>query len=79
MTTLIQVSNSDGIVGRCDAKCYNAEQEKCTCVCGGKNHGAGRVKATANTEAYTREILELHKDTVEFFPGPAKQLSLFAI
>ena len=49
MTTLVAVYNSDGCVGRCDAKCYDAVEPDCHCVCGGKNHGAGRAKAIANT------------------------------
>lgn len=24
---------------RCDAKCYNAKEPKCNCICGGRNHG----------------------------------------
>lgn len=51
MTTLIAVYNSDGCVGRCDAKCYQAEQADCHCICGGLNHGAGLVRATDNTRA----------------------------
>lgn len=47
--TLIAVYNSDGCVGRCDAKCYEATHPHCNCVCGGKNHGAGLDTATANT------------------------------
>jgi len=54
MTTLITVSNSDGIVGRCDAKCYEATHQDCDCICGGKNHGAGRKQAIENT----RELAE---------------------
>jgi len=48
---LIEVRNSDGVVGRCDAKCYEAGTPKCKCVCGGVNHGVGlnkAIKATAN-------------------------------
>ena len=36
-------------MGRCDAKCYNATGEKCECICGGLNHGAGINKAVENT------------------------------
>ena len=38
---LIEVWNSEGLVGRCDARCYNAKEVHCECICGGKNHGAG--------------------------------------
>lgn len=47
--TLIAVYNSDGCVGRCDAKCYNATSHECDCICGGANHGAGQQQAVANT------------------------------
>jgi hypothetical protein len=54
MTTLIAVYNSEGCVGRCDAKCYNAQSLECDCICGGANHGAGIDKAVENT----REMVE---------------------
>lgn len=54
MTTLIEVRNSDGVVGRCDAKCYNAQHPDCDCICGGRNHGAGLQQAVDNT----RELAE---------------------
>jgi len=50
MTTLISVYNSSGLVGRCDAKCYDAIDQKCTCICAGANHGAGQQKAIGNME-----------------------------
>ncbi len=49
MTTLIEVRNSSGVVGRCDAKCYNAKHPECDCICRGKNHGAGYQQAVENT------------------------------
>jgi predicted RNase H-like HicB family nuclease len=58
MTTLIAVYNSDGCVGRCDAKCYDAIEPECTCVCGGMNHGAGRSKAMGNTQALAEKWIE---------------------
>lgn len=54
MATLIAVYNSDGCVGRCDARCYEATTPECTCICGGRNHGAGKDQAVANT----RELAE---------------------
>jgi len=57
MTVLIEVRKGDGtLVGRCDAKCYMAEHPKCTCVCGGANHGVGRKKAEENTVEHCKEI-----------------------
>ena len=52
MTTLIAVYNSDGCVGRCDAKCYDAKHPNCDCICGGKNHGAGKQVAMDNTREW---------------------------
>lgn len=63
MVTLIAVYDSDGLVGRCDARCYKAHELECACICGGANHGAGLDQAMENTrqlaeswlEEYTRE------------------------
>lgn len=49
MTTLIYVGNSGGCVGRCDAKCYDAKEPGCDCICGGLNHGVGLQVALDNT------------------------------
>jgi hypothetical protein len=57
MATLIAVYNSEGCVGRCDAKCYNAIHPHCDCICGGANHGVGFQKGMNNT----REIFGLDK------------------
>jgi hypothetical protein len=54
MTTLIAVYNSDGCVGRCDARCYDADWDDCDCICGGRKHGAGKQQALDNT----RELAE---------------------
>lgn len=56
--TLIEVRNSDGVVGRCDAKCYNATHPHCDCICHGMNHGAGISTARTNTQAYADEWLK---------------------
>jgi len=55
MATLIEVRNSEGVVGRCDAKCYEAQEPKCECVCGGMNHGAGYQRALENTREMATE------------------------
>lgn len=49
MTTLIAVYTSEGCVGRCDAKCYDASEPDCDCICGGRNHGKGIQQALENT------------------------------
>jgi len=59
MTTLIAVYNSDGCIGRCDAKCHNAKGAKCTCVCGGKNHGIGAASARASGWEIPQEDIEV--------------------
>lgn len=58
MPTLIAVYDSDGCVGRCDAKCYEAETAECDCICGGKNHGAG-------LEAARESVAELAEGWLE--------------
>jgi hypothetical protein len=57
MTALITVRSSRGIIGRCDAACYNADRGKCNCVCGGINHGKGRQAAAALTILHAAQIL----------------------
>ena len=54
MAVLIEVRTSSGVVGRCDAKCYNAQHPGCECICGGRNHGVGLARALENT----REMAE---------------------
>lgn len=80
MTTLIAVYNSSGCVGRCDAKCYDAEHADCDCICGGRNHGAGKQRATDNTRELAEQWLadwkQAHPDTVGW-AIPAAQLSMF--
>jgi predicted RNase H-like HicB family nuclease len=58
MTTLLAVYTSDGLVGRCDAKCYEAVQPDCDCICGGYNHGKGRETAIENTRQQVQTWIE---------------------
>lgn len=58
MATIIAVYNSSGCVGRCDAKCYEAREPTCECICGGANHGAGYDRAVENTTAWMIEEAE---------------------
>lgn len=62
MATLIAVYTSDGCVGRCDAKCYNAADQSCDCVCGGMNHGAGRDAAMQQTKDHFGRWLETYTE-----------------
>lgn len=57
MATLIQETHSCGSRRRCDARCYNATGKKCTCICGGRNHGVGLKKAIENTREIVEELL----------------------
>jgi len=58
MTTLVSVYDGNGLVGRCDARCYDAIDQKCTCICAGKNHGVGQQKAIENTERMVETWIE---------------------
>ena len=65
MTTLIEVRGGDGrLIGRCDARCYEAEHEHCECICCGQNHGTGLHRAAENTremaEQWIAEYVERH-------------------
>jgi predicted RNase H-like HicB family nuclease len=57
VTTLISYQSSGG-QGRCDAKCYDAEEPECDCICGGRNHGAGKQEAIDNTRELAESWLE---------------------
>lgn len=50
MPALVAVYNSEGLVGRCDFRCYAATSapHRCRCICRGVNHGVGLQKAMDN-------------------------------
>lgn len=83
MTTLIAVNTSEGCMGRCDARCYDATTPGCFCVCGGMNHGVGEKQAFANTRKYAEEMLATYaklKNLTEywgFIPDAVRQIPLF--
>lgn len=56
--TLIEVRNSDGLVGRCDARCYDAKYSNCTCICGGRNHNKGESQAVATTRETAEDLID---------------------
>jgi predicted RNase H-like HicB family nuclease len=58
VTTLISYQSSGGDQGRCDAKCYDAQHPDCDCICGGRNHGAGREQAIENTRELAESWIE---------------------
>lgn len=61
MCTVIAAYNSDGCIGRCDAKCYNAIGEECHCICRGANHGVGRKQAIQNTNELVDQWVEAYE------------------
>jgi len=69
VTTLISYQSSGGDQGRCDAKCYDASEPDCDCICGGMNHGAGKEQALDNTremaEEWVRQARERGQDVTD--------------
>lgn len=51
MTTLLSWGNRSGKRGRCDARCHNAKGTACSCMCGGRYHGARALVARIVLEA----------------------------
>lgn len=72
MTTLIAVYGSDGCEGRCDARCYEAKEPECQCICGGMNHGAGKDQAVANTTALAEQWIEQYGNEHDLDPKTHK-------
>jgi len=58
MTTLMAVYDADSCAGQCDAECYDATKPGCGCICGGRNHGAGKKRAVRNTRKYADQWLD---------------------
>lgn len=79
MTTLMSVYNSSGCVGRCDAKCYDATDEHCDCICRGANHGIGKKAATQNIREFMdKKVKEATGKGLNFkFSDEIKQPNLF--
>lgn len=76
---------SGGKKSQCDAKCYNAKNQKCVCCCGGKNHGVGFNKAFRNTldqfEEMAKNVFDVKKNEklFDYFKELKKQTDLFKI
>lgn len=81
MATLILVKYSSGKSRRCDARCYNAKNRKCTCVCGGANHGVGLQAAIRYTEGlaecYFEQIADPENPPVRISKLIPRQKELF--
>lgn len=58
MASLLTIYRGGDAVGRCDAKCYNAECKDCFCICEGLNHSVGLEKATEQTRRLAAEWVE---------------------
>jgi hypothetical protein len=63
MTTLIRHYKYGRRVAQCDARCYNAKGKRCTCCCGGLNHGVGLDKALENTRRLANRYADEGRNT----------------
>jgi len=82
VATVIAVYNSEGCVGRCDARCHDAKGFDCNCICGGANHGVGEKIAREDSRYITDE--EIFAEADKLYGGghlrifrPKLQLKLF--
>jgi len=41
---LRKLGHKGGLNQSCDERCWTAQKDKCTCECGGKNHGKHAVR-----------------------------------
>jgi hypothetical protein len=59
MATIVKFpcGNPSG-VSVCDARCYNAEGDHCTCICQGFNHGVGRRLAEQRVKELIKKVFE---------------------
>ena len=62
MPVLMEVRNASGVVGKCDARCYEARSDHCNCVCGGANHGIGLYEARQQTAAKAGDWMQAYRD-----------------
>lgn len=82
MSTLLEVFDKRGkLVGKCDSRCYNAKCSHCRCVCGGKNHGKGKIVATNQTKRNYQDWIKLYAHSnnleIESYNLLPTQLELF--
>lgn len=50
---------------RCDGTCHNAKKPKCTCICGGRYHGAGANAQEMLTRDWLGDEWRVHKAEIE--------------
>jgi hypothetical protein len=58
MATLLTEKIGQGPTRRCDERCYSAKHKNCHCVCLGRNHGVGILKALENVRETFLPIIE---------------------
>lgn len=66
MATIMTWGNSEGIQGRCDAKCHTAEKPECDCMCNGRFHGS------AVDETLEEKLGEASKEFLESLAAEGK-------
>jgi len=59
---IIREKIGNGRTRTCNARCYQAKGSVCRCLCCGKNHGVGLVKARENARELAEELTEEHQD-----------------
>ncbi|GAA2685567.1 hypothetical protein [Nonomuraea recticatena] len=93
MTVLLAVYAGPVCVGRCDHRCYDADDVRCTCVCLSENHGQGLAVAVDNTRAHaerwiaaqrgsrpdvTRWSVDITVQNIPLFARPASRVQLIS-
>lgn len=68
MATIMTQGNSEG-TRRCDGTCHNATKPKCSCVCGGRYHGAGKQAQAMLTRDWFGEDWKEKKAAIEAAGG----------
>ena len=58
MATILAVYNSNGCAGRCDARCHEAVNDECRCICGGAFHGVGSKIAWEDRHTLTDDEIK---------------------
>lgn len=84
VATLITYGNSEGM-RRCDARCHDATEPNCDCLCNGANHGVGLQQALRNTremaegwiDEYCRQNNITREDFTVFIGEGVRQGDLF--
>jgi len=62
--TLIYQRTGGGSVNKCDARCHNAVNPRCTCICGGRYHGKKESSSDLRdaVEQHSRELTSTLKE-----------------